>query len=127
MAALLPFASTLAASSAADPLPRSLLVLEQSDVRGAFYASIFAGLRSEVNASAKSPVTIYTEYGNLSRFNGPECEASLGRHFQVNYRGRLIPWRDLSERPKQAIQDANLRVSGAAFSIKLPLAHSGPE
>jgi hypothetical protein len=53
---LLPMVST-----AAESLPRSMPVLEQSDVRGTFYASIFAGLRSEVNATTKSPVTLYVE------------------------------------------------------------------
>ena len=48
-------------SLAAEPLPRSILVLEQSDVRGPFYGAIYSGLQSEVNASATSPVSIYVE------------------------------------------------------------------
>ena len=51
---------------------------------------IFAGLRSTLNATAKSPVTIYAENLDLSRFNGPEYEESLRRHFQVKYRDRPI-------------------------------------
>ena len=48
-------------SLAAEPLPRSILVLEQSDVRSPFYGAIYSGLQSEVNASATSPVSIYVE------------------------------------------------------------------
>src|SRR5262249_420346 len=38
----------------------------------------------------KSPVTIYTENLDLSRFNGPEYEESLRRHFLVKYRDKPI-------------------------------------
>src|SRR5688572_3645918 len=36
-------------SLAAEPLPRSILILEQSDVRGPFYTAIYSGLQSELN------------------------------------------------------------------------------
>ena len=48
-------------SLSAEPLPRSILVLEQSDVRGPFYGAIYSGLQSEVNASATSPISTYIE------------------------------------------------------------------
>ena len=77
-------------SFAAEPLPRSILVLEQSDVRSPFYAAIYSGLQSEVNASATSPVTIYVENLDLSRFPGPEYEQSLRAHLEVKYRDTPI-------------------------------------
>ena len=77
-------------SLAAEPLPRSILVLEQSDVRGPFYAAIYSGLQSEVNASATSPVTIYVENLDLSRFPGPEYEQSLRAHLEVKYRNTPV-------------------------------------
>src|SRR5215204_4553986 len=77
-------------SLAAEPLPRSMLVLEQSDVRGPFYADIFSGLQSEVNANATSPVTIYVENLDLSRFTGPDYEQSLRAHLEVKYKDRPI-------------------------------------
>src|SRR5829696_6051311 len=77
-------------SLAAEPLPRSILVLEQSDVRGPFYAAIYSGLQSEVNTSATSPVTIYVENLDLSRFQGPEYERSLRAHLEVKYRNTRV-------------------------------------
>jgi hypothetical protein len=73
-------------SLAAEHLPRSMLVLEQSDVRGPFYAAIFSGLRSEVNANATSPVTIYVENLDLNRFTGPEYEQGLRAFLDVKYK-----------------------------------------
>ena len=73
-----------------EPRPRSILVLEQSDVRGPFYAAIYSGLQSEVNASATSPVTIYVENLDLSRFTGPEYEQSLRAHLEVKYRNTPV-------------------------------------
>src|SRR5688572_1869554 len=73
-------------SFAAQTLPRSILILEQSDVRSPFYAAIYSGLLSEVNASANSPVTIYVENLDLSRFPRPEYEQSLRAHLEVKYR-----------------------------------------
>ena len=75
---------------AAEPLPRSILVLHQSDVRGPFYYQVFSALRSTVNVSARWPVTIYVESLDLSRFTGPAYEESLQAHFRVKYRDRPI-------------------------------------
>jgi signal transduction histidine kinase len=74
----------------ADPLPRSMLVLDQSDVRGPFYYEIFDALRSTVNVSAAPPVTIYAESLNLIRFPGAAYEESLKHHLQVKYQGKQI-------------------------------------
>ena len=72
--------------SSAEPLPRSILVLEQSDVRSPFYAAIYSGLQSEVNASATTPVTIHVENLDLARFPGPEYVQTLKAHLQAKYR-----------------------------------------
>jgi signal transduction histidine kinase len=74
----------------AQPLPRSMLVLDQSEVRGPFYHSIFSGLRSTVNARSGSPVTIYVESLDLSRFTGRDYEESLQAHFRQKYRDKPI-------------------------------------
>lgn len=71
---------------AAEPLPRSILILEQSDSRSPFYAAIYSGLQSQVNANPTSPVIIYVENLDLSRFPGPEYEQSLRTHLKVKYR-----------------------------------------
>ena len=70
--------------------PRSLLVLDQAEVRGPFYYEVFAGLRSAVNAGSRSPVTLYVESLDLSRFTGAAYEESLQAHFRVKYRDRPI-------------------------------------
>jgi signal transduction histidine kinase len=81
---------TPALALAADPLPRSILVLDQSDVRGPFYYEIFSGLRTTVNASTGAPVTIYAESLDLSRFTGPIYEESLRQHFRAKYLDKPI-------------------------------------
>ncbi len=71
---------------AAEALPRSILVLEQSDLKSPFYAAIYTGLQSAVNASPTSPVIVYVENLDLSRFPGPDYEQSLRTHLKVKYR-----------------------------------------
>jgi ABC-type uncharacterized transport system substrate-binding protein len=70
--------------------PRSILVLEQSDVRGPFYAEIFAGIRDAASAGEQSHVTIYAENLDLTRFPGPQYEESLVAHFRTKYADRPI-------------------------------------
>src|SRR5215510_13457491 len=70
--------------------PRSLLVLDQAEVRGPFYYEVFVGLRSAVYAGSRSPVTLYVESLDLSRFNGADYENSLEAHFRVKYRDRPL-------------------------------------
>src|SRR4051794_10167572 len=64
---------------------RSVLVLDQSDMRGPFYYQVFSGLRSVVNADSQSHITLYAESLDLSRFRGKSYEASLLRHFKDKY------------------------------------------
>jgi C4-dicarboxylate-specific signal transduction histidine kinase len=46
---------------AAEPLPRSILLLDQSDMRSPFYSAVFSGLRTTVNAGHGAPVSIFAE------------------------------------------------------------------
>jgi len=64
---------------------RSILVLDQADMRGPFYYQVFSGFRSVVNTDGKSHITLYTESLDLSRFRGKSYEASLRRHFKDKY------------------------------------------
>jgi signal transduction histidine kinase len=70
--------------------PRSILVLEQSDVRGPFYAEIFAGIRDAAGAGGPSQATIYAENLDLTRFPGPQFEDSLVAHFKIKYADRPL-------------------------------------
>jgi signal transduction histidine kinase len=75
--------------AAAQSIPRSILLFEQSDIRGPFYYEIFSAFRSRIN-SEKLPTTIYTENLDLSRFSGVTYEESLRRHLQEKYRDKPI-------------------------------------
>jgi len=77
-------------SAMAQPLPRSILVLNPSDARGPFYYQIFAALRTSVDGAAGQPVTLYVENLDLSRFGGMEYEASLESHLRVKYRDKPV-------------------------------------
>src|SRR5262245_11465646 len=75
---------------AAEPLPRSILVLDQSDMRSPFHSAIFSGLRTTVNASHGAPVSIFAESLDLARFSGPAYEESLRAHLREKYSDKPI-------------------------------------
>lgn len=77
-------------SAAAEPLPRSMLILHPADVRGPFYYQVFSALRSAIDLRPGSPVTIYLESLDVSRFTGSVYEESLQAHLRVKYRDRSI-------------------------------------
>jgi signal transduction histidine kinase len=64
---------------------RSILVLDQSDMRGPFYYQVYSALRSVVNAESRSHITLYSESLDLSRFRGRSYEENLLRHFKEKY------------------------------------------
>jgi ABC-type uncharacterized transport system substrate-binding protein len=76
--------------AAAQSIPRSILVLDQSDARGPFYQEVFSALRSTINANSKPPITIYAESLDLSRFTGVTYEQELHLHLGAKYRERPI-------------------------------------
>ncbi len=71
---------------AAETRARSILVLDQSEVRGVFSYQIFSGLRSVLTADTQSHTTLYSENLDLSRFGGPVYEESLRRYLKEKYR-----------------------------------------
>ena len=66
--------------------PRSILVLDQSDLRGPFYHSVFSGLRSALSSGGRSHITLYAESLDLSRFRGTNYEALLQQYLKEKYR-----------------------------------------
>jgi len=82
--------SVASLSLAAQPLPRSMLILHPSDVRGPFYYEVFSALRSAIDLRPGPPVTIYLESLDVSRFTGSVYEESLQTHLGVKYRDRSI-------------------------------------
>ena len=58
-------------SLAAEPRPRSVLVLDQAETTSPFYYAIYAGIRSTLAANSNDPVSIYLQSLELDRFSGP--------------------------------------------------------
>ena len=81
---------SLAASLAAEPLPRSVLIIDQSGPGLPFYAGISSGIRAAVISGSASQVSIYHEQLDVSRFRGPVYEHSLNAHFRVKYRDKRV-------------------------------------
>jgi signal transduction histidine kinase len=74
----------------AEVRPRSILVLDQSELRGPFYYQLFSGLGEVVSKETRSHTTLYAENLDLSRFSGAAYEQSLQRYLKEKYRDRPI-------------------------------------
>ena len=81
---------SLAASLAAEPSPRSVLIIDQSGPGLPFYAGISSGIRAAVISGSASQVSIYHEQLDLARFRGSDYEHSLNAHFRVKYRDKRV-------------------------------------
>lgn len=77
-------------SSAQERRPHSVLVLDQSDLRGPFYYQLSTAMRGALGGHRDAPVTIYGENLDLTRFGGAAYEESLKRHFREKYRDRPV-------------------------------------
>jgi signal transduction histidine kinase len=76
---------TVGAASIAAPLPRSILVLNESEMIGPFYRNAYDALRSTVTDNSSQPVSIYLEQLDLERFGSVQHEKSLKTHFESKY------------------------------------------
>jgi signal transduction histidine kinase len=74
--------------SAQDGRPQSVLVLDQSNLRGPFYYQLSSGLREVLDADGR--ITTYFENLDLTRFGGAAHEESLKRYLGEKYRDRSI-------------------------------------
>ena len=79
-----------AIAAAAEPLPRSVLILDQSAVDSAWYAAFAATFRSTLNAGSVKRVSIYEEHLDLSRFGGPRHDELLRAYLREKFRARQI-------------------------------------
>jgi signal transduction histidine kinase len=77
-------------ASAQEARPHTVLVLDQSDLRGPFYHQLWTGLRSELEAHTEARVTIYSENLGLTRSGGAAYEESLKQHLKEKYRDKPI-------------------------------------
>jgi hypothetical protein len=80
----------LASSLTAQPLPRSVLIVDEGDPVRPAYFPLNSAFRSTLNESLATPVAVYAENLDLSRFDSPQLEAILGTYFREKYRERTI-------------------------------------
>src|SRR5262245_34826828 len=83
---LLIFAFSSPGSCAAEPLPRSVLILDQSDAHSSWYASFSAAFRSTLYDSSPERISVYAEHLDLSRFGGPQHEDLLRSYLRDKFR-----------------------------------------
>jgi signal transduction histidine kinase len=75
---------------AADPLPRTVLVLDQSIPYTEYFAKLFKSFQSTLKAGSADPVTIYSESLEYSHFRGPEYDRLLHTFIKEKYRSKPI-------------------------------------
>jgi signal transduction histidine kinase len=85
MAALTP-----AGSTSAEPLPRSVLVFDQSEPNAPWGLEFRAAVRATLNSGSPAPVAVYSEILDLGRFNSPRYVELLRAHFREKYRDTPI-------------------------------------
>src|SRR5262245_4872688 len=83
-------ALTPAASGAADPLPRSILILDQVFSDSVWYVAFSSAFRSILNAASPPPIAMYAEHLDLARFHGTQHDEVLRRYLRDKFRDRPI-------------------------------------
>jgi hypothetical protein len=76
--------------AAAQPLPRSVLIFDQSDTNSPWGLAFRAAVRSAVSKGDVRPVAIYSEVLEFGRFNSPQYEEFLRRSLREKYRDKPI-------------------------------------
>jgi signal transduction histidine kinase len=91
LVALLTVGLAPVASLAGEPLPRSVLILDQSDVHSAWYTAFSSAFRSTMNpAGSAAQISIYAEHLDLSRFGSAEHDEVLRTYLRDKFRDRPI-------------------------------------
>jgi signal transduction histidine kinase len=75
---------------AAQPLPRSALILYQSDPAAPFNIAFASTIRSTLIRSSAAPVSVYTEYLDFGAFSGAEYEKVLSKYLRAKYKGKAL-------------------------------------
>jgi signal transduction histidine kinase len=73
-----------------EPLPPSVLILDQSLAASRWYRDFHAALRSTLNAGSERHFSVYTEHLDLNRFTGTQHHEVLPTYLQNKYRDRPI-------------------------------------
>src|SRR5262249_46008676 len=79
-----------ATSQAADPLPNSVLILDQSIPYTEYFSQLVAALQATLKAGSKTPITLYSERLEYSHFKGPEYERLLPNFIKQKHREKPI-------------------------------------
>jgi signal transduction histidine kinase len=76
--------------AAAEPLPRSVLILDQSEPNSPWGFAFKAALLTTLKPGSPPPIAVYTEVLDLSRFNSPRYEELLRTYYREKYRDKPI-------------------------------------
>src|SRR5262245_11458391 len=82
--------SALPTTALPQPLPRSVLILDQSDRDSTWYRDFSAAFRQTLNAKSATRVSLYAEHLDLSRFGGPQQDELLRHYLRGKFAGRPI-------------------------------------
>ncbi len=81
---------TSGASGAAEPLPRSVVILEQNNPNAPAYVDFATHFQATLNASDASSVDVYIESFDLYRFDSAEYRELLRNYLAKKYRSKPI-------------------------------------
>jgi signal transduction histidine kinase len=79
-----------AAPAAAEPIPRTVLVLHQSIPYTEFFGKLFASFQSTLKAGSTTPITIYSESLGHRHFKGAEYDSLVYEFIKEKYRSRPL-------------------------------------
>ena len=74
----------------AQPLQRSVVVLDQSSAGLPFNTALASAIRTTLNATSKQPISFYSENLDANRFFGDQYEEDYARFLVAKYRDRHI-------------------------------------
>jgi len=77
-------------ASADEPLPRSVLVIDQFEPASAASEALLSAFRSTLKESAAAPISIYIENLDLGRFKGARFEDAVYAYFHEKYQDNSI-------------------------------------
>jgi signal transduction histidine kinase len=70
---------------AGQPLPRSVLVIDQFEVGSAFSAATFSSFRTFLGSNSERPISVYTESLDRGRFRGARIDSALQSYLRERY------------------------------------------
>jgi signal transduction histidine kinase len=79
-----------AISASAEPLPRSVLIIDQSNPNAPWAMAFRATLVSALKADSPNPIAVYSESLDLARFNSPQYVELLRTYLTEKYRDKPI-------------------------------------